>query len=67
MMSVGLASFRKIHGYDTFDSIRTGNRNEKVDPSDYYNVSLNIMVRRNPAITPNYPLEVFDNGKTLKH
>merc|ERR1712127_333219 len=32
-----LKSFRKIVGYDTFESIRKKNRNEAKDTSDYYN------------------------------
>ena len=47
--SVTLKSFRKIVGYDTFDSIRKGDRNEAKDTSDYYNVTVSMMVRRKPA------------------
>jgi len=47
--SVTLKSFRKIVGYDTFESIRRKNRNEAKDTSDYYNVTISMMVRRRPA------------------
>ena len=47
--SVTLKSFRKIVGYDTFESIRRKNRNEAKDTSDYYNVTVSMMVRRKPV------------------
>ena len=47
--SVTLKSFRKIVGYDTFESIRKKNRNESKDVSDYYNVTVSMMIRRKPA------------------
>jgi len=47
--SVTLKSFRKIVGYDTFDSIRRKDRNETKDTSDYYNVTVSMMIRRRPA------------------
>ena len=47
--SVTLKSFRKIVGYDTFDSIRKKDRNETKDTSDYYNVTVSMMIRRRPA------------------
>jgi len=43
-----LSSFRKVIGYDTFDSIRKGNRDETKNPDDYYNITYNILVKRNP-------------------
>ena len=49
VQSVTLKSFRKIVGYDTFESIRKGNRGETKDTSDYYNVTVSMMVRRRPA------------------
>ena len=49
VQSVTLKSFRKIVGYDTFESIRKKNRNETKDISDYYNVTVSMMVRRKPA------------------
>jgi len=47
--SVTLKSFRKVVGYDTFNSILKGDRNEKKDISDHYNVTVSMMVRRIPA------------------
>ena len=47
--SVTLKSYRKIVGYDTFDSIRRKDRNETKDTSDYYNVTVSMMIRRRPA------------------
>ena len=47
--SVTLKSFRKIVGYDTFESIRVKERNEAKDTSDYYNVTVSMMVRRKPV------------------
>merc|ERR1712167_294588 len=47
--SVTLKSFRKIVGYDTFDSIRRKDRNETKDPSDYYNITVSLMARRRPG------------------
>merc|ERR1712167_89485 len=46
--SVTLKAFRKIVGYDTFESIRKKDRNETKDPSDYYNVTVSMMVQRKP-------------------
>ena len=53
--SVTLKSFRKIVGYDTFESIRRKNRNESKDTSDYYNVTVSMMVRRKPAEAASAP------------
>ena len=53
--SVTLKSFRKIVGYDTFDSIRKKNRNESKDVSDYYNVTVSMMVQRKPAAAASAP------------
>ena len=47
--SVTLKSFRKIVGYDTFESIRKKNRNESKDISDYYNVTVSMMIQRKPV------------------
>merc|ERR1711935_915467 len=46
--SVTLKSFRKIVGYDTFESIRRKNRSESKDISDYYNVTVSMMIQRKP-------------------
>jgi len=47
--SVTLKSFRKIVGYDTFESIRKKTRSESKDISDYYNITVSMMIRRKPA------------------
>jgi hypothetical protein len=47
--SVTLKSFRKIVGYDTFESIRKKSRSESKDISDYYNITISMMIRRKPA------------------
>ena len=47
--SVTLKAFRKIVGYDTFESIRKKARDEVKDSSDYYNVTVSMLVQRKPA------------------
>lgn len=42
--SVTLKSFRKVVGYDTFNSILKGDRDEKKDISDHYNVTVSMMI-----------------------
>ena len=64
--SVTLKSFRKVVGYDTFNSIRQGNRNEAKDPSDYYNITVSMMVKRTPDAVHHPPLrDPYDNTKSL--
>jgi len=53
--SITLKSFRKIVGYDTFESIRKKNRNESKDISDYYNVTVSMMVQRRPVEAASAP------------
>ena len=53
--SVTLKSFRKIVGYDTFESIRKKSRGEAKDISDYYNVTVSMMIRRKPADVASAP------------
>jgi hypothetical protein len=65
--SVTLKSFRKVIGYDTFDAIRKGSRSETKDVNEYYNVTVSMMIMREPAApalaaTP----DTFAGGKTLK-
>ena len=47
--SATLKAFRKIVGYDTFESIRKKSRSESKDISDYYNITISMMIRRQPA------------------
>jgi len=42
-------------GYDTFESIRKKNRSESKDISDYYNVTVSMMVRRKPIEAASAP------------
>ena len=60
--SVTLKSFRKIVGYDTFNSIRKGDRDEKKDTSDYYNVTVSMMIRRIPEDVAHPPSTDPYNG-----
>ena len=49
VQSVTLKSFRKIVGYDTFESIRKKGRSEAKDTADYYNVTVSMLVKRKPV------------------
>ena len=56
VQSVTLKSFRKIVGYDTFESIRKKDRDERKDISDYYNVTTSMLIRRKPEETAPPPM-----------
>lgn len=56
-----MKSFRKVIGYDTFDSILKKDRKESKDPADYYNVTVSMMIKRNPK-----DLKVFEKAKTAE-
>ena len=64
--SVTLKAFRKIVGYDTFESIRKQDRSEVKDSSDYYNVTVSMMIQRKPAAaaTPTASDPYNPNGST---
>lgn len=64
VQSVTLKSFRKVVGYDTFNSILKKNRDEKKDSSDYYNVTVSMMIKRSPEHVRVYEKDDF-NGKSL--
>jgi hypothetical protein len=68
LQSVTLKQFRKVIGYDTFNSILKKDRDEVKDPADYYNVTVSMMIKRNPdpntAQTNGGPYRNAD-GKTL--
>ena len=66
IQSVTLKAFRRVVGYDTFNSILKKDRNEKKDPSDYYNVTVSMMIRRQPENVKTYTIDTFEGGKTLK-
>ena len=65
--SVTLKSFRKVIGYDTFDAIRKGSRSETKDVNEYYNVTVSMLVMREPAQPATaIAVDTFQGGKTLK-
>jgi hypothetical protein len=61
IQSVNLKSFRKVVGYDTFNSILKKDRSELKDPSDYYNVTVSMMIQRKQK-----PLAVPAKAKDAK-
>jgi len=64
--SVTLKSFRKVVGYDTFNSILKRDRDEKKDPSDHYNVTVSMMIQRVPEEKATRPLlDAYNGEKTL--
>ena len=65
IQSVTLKAFRKVIGYDTFESILKKERNEKKDPADYYNVTVSMMIKRNPQNAATFDKFTNANGKTL--
>jgi hypothetical protein len=65
IQSVTLKSFRKVIGYDTFESILNKERNEKKNPADYYNVTVSMMIKRNPQNAATYDKYTNADGKTL--
>ena len=64
IQSVTLKAFRKVIGYDTFDSILKKDRHETKDPADYYNVTVSMMIKRNPKETKSFDPATVD-GKPL--
>lgn len=65
IQSVTLKSFRKVIGYDTFNSILKKDRHETKDPADYYNVTVSMMVKRNPKDVKTDWKSIDVDGKTL--
>jgi hypothetical protein len=65
ILSVTVKAFRKVIGYDTFDSILRKDRNETKDPNDYYNVTVSMMIKRRPESIKTYEIDKFEGGKTL--
>jgi hypothetical protein len=65
IQSVTLKAFRKVIGYDTFDSILKKERSEQKDPADYYNVTVSMMIKRNPAQQGVFEKYTNADGKTL--
>ena len=64
IQSVTLKAFRKVVGYDTFDSILRKDRRETKDPADYYNITVSMMVKRNAVEAPKAAGATLD-GKPL--
>ena len=64
IQSVTLKAFRKVIGYDTFDSILKKDRHETKDPADYYNVTVSMMIKRNPKETKTFDPATIE-GKPL--
>lgn len=61
-----LKSFRKVIGYDTFNAILQKDRHETKDPADYYNVTVSMLIKRNPKEKAKvFPPAKLD-GKPLK-
>ena len=64
--SVTLKSFRKVIGYDTFNSILDKDRNEVKDPADHYNITVSMMVKRVPAAASPAPVpDPYNGGRKL--
>jgi hypothetical protein len=59
-----LKAFRKVIGYDTFDSILKKDRHETKDPADYYNVTVSMMIKRNAKEVKTFDPATLD-GKPL--
>lgn len=53
--SVVLNSFRKIIGYNTFDTILQGDLKERKEFSDYYNITVSMIIRRLPELQTGPP------------
>jgi len=64
IQSVTLKAFRKVIGYDTFDSILKKDRHETKDPADYYNVTVSMMIKRNAKEIKTFDPATLD-GKPL--
>lgn len=63
--SVTLKSFRKVIGYDTFESILKGDRNEAKDTDDHYNITVSMMVRRIPEPKAEPTPTKYNGGEPL--
>ena len=65
VLSARVGAFRKIVGYDTFNSILKASRDEGKDPNDYYNVTLNVMMQRSPSASTGTVVADSYNGGEL--
>lgn len=59
-----MKAFRKVIGYDTFNSILQKDRHETKDPADYYNVTVSMMIKRNAKEVKSFDPATLD-GKPL--
>ena len=61
-----IGTHKKANFWNTFNSILKKDRDETKDLADYYNVTVNMLVKREP--TPHQAPEQWHNedGKTLK-
>ena len=65
VLSAHVGAFRKVVGYDTFDSILKQGRDEIKDPNDYYNVSINMMIQRSPTGGAAKVLDQWNGGQLI--
>lgn len=65
MDSVTLKSFRKILGYDTFNSILKNERDETKEINDYYNITVSMMVTRVPIPAAAATPDAYNGGETI--
>jgi len=63
--SVTLKSFRKVIGYDTFNSILRGDRDEQKDTTDHYNITVSMMVVRVPGAKADPTADRYNGGQSL--
>ena len=63
--SVTLKSFRKVLGYDTFNSILKKERDETKDTNDYYNVTVSMMITRVPIPSAAATPDAYNGGSTI--
>ena len=63
--SVTLKAFRKVIGYDTFNSILKGDRDEAKDTDDHYNITVSMMVRRIPEQKADPTPNAYNGGELI--
>jgi len=63
--SVTLKAFRKVIGYDTFNSILKGDRDEAKDTDDHYNITVSMMVRRIPEPRAEPTANAYNGGELI--
>lgn len=63
--SVTLKAFRKVIGYDTFESILNKDRKENKDTDDHYNITVSMMVRRKKPPHVAAMTDMYNGGESL--